>query len=83
MSNKPAKRNVSNTDKTVVVDNGKCVQYISLSKTSGFTCPMCKSSTRRGIIREYKTELYCSVGCVGAVRRQEAAAIADASTVLL
>jgi len=71
MPNKPSKRNISNTSKVVVVDNGKCVMYINLGDTSGFMCPVCKSTPKRGIIRDYKNELYCSVGCVGAIKRQE------------
>ena len=64
MSKKPAKRRTS--DPSVVVkkvDTGFNVRYIG-SKGFPHTCPICGSQRGKGMVREYKTVLYCGTGCV-------------------
>ncbi len=65
MSKKPAKRR--NTDPSVPVkkkiDTGFNVRYIG-SKGFPHVCPICGSERGKGMIREYKTVLYCGTGCV-------------------
>ena len=62
---KPAKRNVSNT--TVLapkIDDGQNVLYVGAGKSVFHKCPECSKSTGKGMVREYKGELYCSRSCV-------------------
>ena len=65
MSKKPTKRR--NTDPTVPaqkkIDNGFNVRYIG-SKGFPHVCPICGSQRGKGMVREYKTVLYCGTGCV-------------------
>jgi hypothetical protein len=64
-SNKPAKRNVSNsTPSAPKVDDGINVLYVGAGKSVFHKCPECSRSTGKGIVREYKNELYCSRSCV-------------------
>jgi len=64
-SGKPAKRNVSNSAPSVPkVDDGQNVLYVGAGKSVFHKCPVCSKSTGKGIVREYKNELYCSRGCV-------------------
>lgn len=61
---KPAKRNVSNSQKEVKVDlPGKAIQYIGM-KGVRFTCPSCNRSLVKGIIWEHKNGLYCTRKCI-------------------
>jgi hypothetical protein len=65
MANKPAKRNISNSvTPTVKVDDGQNVLYVGAGKSVFHECPVCGKSTGKGMIREYKNELFCSRGCV-------------------
>jgi hypothetical protein len=65
MASKPAKRNISNSvTPTVKVDDGQNVLYVGAGKSVFHECPVCGKSTGKGMIREYKTELFCSRGCV-------------------
>jgi hypothetical protein len=64
MSKKPSKRRTS--DPSVVVkkvDTGFNVRFIG-SKGFPHTCPICGSQRGKGMVREYKTVLYCGTGCV-------------------
>jgi hypothetical protein len=64
-SGKPAKRNVSNTTVSAPkIDDGQNVLYVGAGKSVFHKCPVCSRSTGKGIVREYKNELYCSRGCV-------------------
>ena len=64
-SNKPAKKNVSNSAPSAPkVDDGVNVLYVGAGKSVFHKCPECSRSTGKGIVREYKNELYCSRGCV-------------------
>jgi hypothetical protein len=64
-SGKPAKRNVSNTVvSTPKIDDGQNVLYVGAGKSVFHKCPVCSKSTVKGMVREYKNELYCSRGCV-------------------
>jgi hypothetical protein len=64
-SGKPAKRNVSNTViSTPKIDDGQNVLYVGAGKSVFHECPVCGKSTGKGMIREYKSELFCSRGCV-------------------
>ena len=70
MAKKPAKRNITNTTVPVVkVDDGYQVLYIGASKSVHHTCPECGKITGRGMLREFKSVLYCSRGCVAVVRK--------------
>lgn len=71
MAKKPAKRNVTNTVSVPKIDEGFNVLYIGLGKTVGHTCPICTKMTKKGIVREYKSVVYCSVGCVRDVKKKE------------
>jgi len=65
MANKPAKRNVSNTvTPTAKIDDGQNVLYVGAGKSVFHECSVCGKSTGKGMIREYKNELFCSRGCV-------------------
>jgi hypothetical protein len=65
MASKPAKRNISNSvTPTVKVDDGQNVLYVGAGKSVFHECPVCGKSTGKGMIREYKNELFCSRGCV-------------------
>jgi hypothetical protein len=70
---KPAKRNISNSVPSVPkVDEGSKVLYIGAMKNVFHTCPECSSTTRKGMIVDYKGSLYCSRKCVRSVKRVEA-----------
>ena len=71
MANKPAKRNISNSvAPTPKVDTGINVMYVGY-KGVQHTCPSCGSSRGKGMVREYKSVLYCGVALtVGGPRRQ-------------
>lgn len=73
MSKKPAKKGPSTSPVAPVVDEGKNVLYVGLGKTIIHECPQCGKSTKKGIVREYKGNLYCSVGCVRELKRNEEA----------
>ena len=63
-SKKPAKRNISNSSPSVAkIDHGFNVRYVG-SKGFPHVCPICKSERGKGMVREYKTVLYCGTGCV-------------------
>jgi predicted RNA-binding Zn-ribbon protein involved in translation (DUF1610 family) len=65
MAKKPAKRNITNTTVPVVkVDDGYQVLYIGASKSVHHTCPECGKITGKGMIRQYKEDMYCSRRCV-------------------
>ena len=62
---KPAKRNVSNSSPLAPkVDDGINVLYVGAGKAVFHKCGECGNSTGKGMIRDYKNELYCSRGCV-------------------
>jgi hypothetical protein len=64
-SGKPAKRNISNSAPSAPrVDDGVNVLYVGAGKSVFHKCPVCSKSTGKGIVREYKNELFCSRGCV-------------------
>ncbi len=70
MAKKPAKRNSSNSALLIPkVDYGVQVLYIG-SKSTMFVCPECGKQTRKGMIQEYKSELYCGKGCVSTFKRK-------------
>ena len=65
MANKPAKRNVTNTSAPVQKKNeGEIVMYVSMNKSTMSSCGLCGKKTSKGILRQYKDELYCSKSCV-------------------
>lgn len=64
MANKPAKRNVTNTNAPSKKKNeGEIVMYVSMSKSIMSRCALCSKKTSKGILRQYKDELYCSKSC--------------------
>lgn len=64
MSKKPAKkRTVDSVAPVKKVDTGINVRYVG-SKGCQHVCPVCGSARGKGMVREYKTVLYCGVGCV-------------------
>ena len=64
MANKPAKKNISNSSPSVKKKNeGDIVMYIGMTKGIMNTCPTCGNKTSKGILRQYKNELYCSKRC--------------------
>lgn len=63
-TNKPAKRNITNTavkEKTLV---GKAVQYFGSKTAKPFVCPTCNKTLIKGIIFEDSTISYCSRTCI-------------------
>jgi hypothetical protein len=65
MANKPAKRNITNSNAPVKKKNeGEIVMYISMNKETMSRCLLCGKKTSKGILRQYKDELYCSKSCV-------------------
>ena len=69
MSKKPAKKPSSSAvPPTPKVDSGINVMYIGY-KGVKHTCPSCGSSRGKGMVREYKSVLYCGVGCVLSYKR--------------
>jgi hypothetical protein len=69
MSKKPAKKPSSTAiPPTPKVDSGINVMYIGY-KGVIHTCPSCGSSRGKGMVREYKSVLYCGVGCVLSFKR--------------
>jgi hypothetical protein len=72
-SNKPAKRNISNSSPSVPkVDEGAKVLYVGATKSVFHSCPECSSKRRKGMVIDYKGSLYCSRNCVRSVKRVEA-----------
>lgn len=68
---KPAKRNNSTPSAPVkAIDEGINVLYVGAGKSVLIECPKCGQQTSKGIVREYKSVLYCSVGCVRSVKRE-------------
>ena len=64
MAKKPAKRNVTNTQVPVAKKNeGEPVLFIGLTPKAKATCPSCKKSVGKGMMRLYSNELYCSKSC--------------------
>jgi len=64
MSKKPAKKPSSSAvPPTPKVDTGINVMYIGYKGVT-HTCSSCGSSRGKGMVREYKSVLYCGVGCV-------------------
>lgn len=65
MSKKPAKKPASSSAvaPTPKVDTGINVLYLGY-KGVKHICPSCGSSRGKGMVREYKSVLYCGVGCV-------------------
>ena len=71
MAKKPAKRNITNTTVPVVkVDDGYQVLYIGASKSVHHTCPECGKITGKGMIRQYKEDMYCSRRCVQSLKNR-------------
>lgn len=69
MSKKPAKKPSSSAvPPTPKVDSGTNVMYIGYKGVT-HTCPSCGSSRGKGMVREYKSVLYCGVGCVLSYKR--------------
>lgn len=69
MSKKPAKKPSSSAvPPTPKVDSGINVMYIGYKGVT-HTCPSCGSSRGKGMVREYKSVLYCGVGCVLSYKR--------------
>lgn len=69
MSKKPAKKPSSSAvPPTPKVDSGINVMYIGYKGVT-HTCPSCGSSRGKGMVREYKSVLYCGVGCVLSFKR--------------
>ena len=69
MSKKPAKKPSSSAvPPTPKVDSGINVMYIGYKGVT-HTCPSCGSSRGKGMVREYKSVLYCGVGCVISYKR--------------
>jgi len=73
MTKKPARRNVTNTHAPVVKKNeGEIVLFIGLTPTVKTTCPLCKKSVGKGMMRLYSNELYCSKSCaVAAIEKDK------------
>jgi uncharacterized protein (DUF983 family) len=68
MAKKPAKRNVSNAQAPAVKKNeGEIVFYMGLAKGVMNTCPRCGGKTGKGVLRQYKGDLYCSRNCAVSV----------------
>lgn len=68
---KPAKRNMSTPAAPVkAIDEGINILYIGAGKGVLIKCPRCGRETSKGIVREYKSTLYCSVSCVRATKRE-------------
>jgi hypothetical protein len=69
MSKKPAKKPSSSaTPPAPKIDTGINVMYIGY-KGVKHTCPHCGSSRGKGMVREYKSVLYCGIGCVLSYKR--------------
>ena len=66
---KPAKKTVTSSAvaSTPKVDTGINVLYLGY-KGVKHVCPVCNSWRGRGMVREYKSVLYCSIGCVVSFR---------------
>jgi hypothetical protein len=65
MANKPAKRNITNSNAPAKKKNeGEIVMYVSMNKETMSSCGLCGKKTSKGILRQYKDELYCSKSCV-------------------
>lgn len=62
---KPAKKTVTSSAvaPTPKVDTGINVLYLGY-KGVKHVCPVCNSWRGKGMVREYKSVLYCSIGCV-------------------
>jgi hypothetical protein len=68
MANKPAKKNITNSSTPVKKKNeGDIVMYIGMTKGIMNSCPVCGGKTSKGILRQYKNELYCSKRCAVSV----------------
>lgn len=67
---KPAKKSATSSvvAPTPKIDTGINVLYIGY-KGVRHICPMCNSQRGRGMIREYKSVLYCGVGCVNSFKK--------------
>jgi hypothetical protein len=74
MANKPAKKNITNSSSSVKKKNeGDIVMYIGMTKGIMNTCPACGNKTSKGILRQYKNELYCSKTCaISVIEKDEA-----------
>ena len=71
MSKKPAKKPTTNGTNVLIKKNeGDLVRFIG-SKGAGHTCPECGKTVIRGMLRQYKTEMYCSKTCAVKVISKE------------
>jgi hypothetical protein len=69
MSKKPAKKPSSPTVSAPKIDEGVQVLYVGATPSVRHECSECGKITGRGMLREFKSVLYCSRRCVAAVRR--------------
>lgn len=65
MSKKPAKTPTDFINKKVEVP-GKSVRYIGIGGKV-FSCPSCDRSFSRGMVFEFKDNMYCSRRCIDSV----------------
>lgn len=63
-SNKPAKRNITNTVEKAKVQPGKAVKYFGSKMGNPFVCPTCSKTLIKGIIYEENSSAYCSRTCI-------------------
>ena len=69
---KPAKKNVSNSQKEIKVElPGKAVKYVGV-KGVKFSCPSCSRSLTKGIIYEHEGNSYCTRSCIKVVDKEVA-----------
>ena len=74
MSKKPAKKPTGPSAPAAPKDtDGVLTLFIGAVKGVFVTCPYCGGQKRKGMMRDYKGNLYCSRGCVKAVKREEEA----------
>ena len=66
---KPSKKVSSPTGSAPKIDAGALVLYVGATPSVRHECPECGKITGRGMLREFKSVLYCSRGCVAVVRR--------------
>ena len=69
MSKKPAKKPSSPVVSVPKIDEGTQVLYVGATPSVRHECPEWGKITGRGMLREFKSVLYCSRGCVAVVRR--------------
>ena len=69
MSKKPVKKPSSAVPSAPKIDEGTQILYVGATPSVRHQCPECGKITGRGMLREFKSTLYCSRSCVAAVRR--------------